>query len=168
MKTYEVKSKVYVVPSKLPLIGYLIVNLLILFMMIWCIIDIIRGGVETKHILLIFLSLASMFAMRLTNFYRAHYEKSPARITIGNGVKLEFPKHGRIISFADREIYSLEYSDRLNCLRLVGNYVFDSSGKKEFANGREYLFYVSTAELGLFMSDLETAVGKKIVFVDRK
>lgn len=169
MNNYKIKSKVYVVPSKASLIGYIIVNCFIVFLMIWVVVDIIKNGLEVRDTLLIILSLASMVAMRLTNFYRAHYEISPADFSFNEKeLKIEFPKHERKVLFFNSSIVSLEYSDRINCLRIVGDYTFVNSKETTSLQDKEYLFYVSVAELGMFKEKLESTTGKKIFFMDRR
>lgn len=169
MRTYDVKSKVYVVPTKTSLIAYIFVNLLILAVLVWTIIDIIGNGILLRNILLIFLSLASQVAMRVSNLYRPHHEKSPATLQVdASKLVLDFKKHSRNVKFDISRIKSLEYSDQINCLRIVGDYIFTSGKKTMNMVDKEYLFFASVAELGLFKEELESVTGKKIIFVDRE
>lgn len=162
-------SKVYLPYSKSRFIISIVLNLSVIIIAIDSILSILDRGVTASNISEVIIAIAVATAFKRSRPYKEHYEQCSLSIDLdSNRMIINYllsPIMKNTIVFDT--IQSLEYSDQLNCLRLVCNYQTEKKKTVEKKENEELLLYVEYEENTDFYATLQSLVNKEIVFVDR-
>ena len=63
-------------------------------------------------------------------------------------------------------VESVEYSNRLQCMRFVGDYTVNDNENSQDYYRHEYLFYVNENEYPDFFELIKRSIKKDIIYVD--
>ena len=162
----QIKSKVYVVPKKNNTL-IVIVAICVIITAILGIISIINSGVKIGNVSPIIMSLAVGIGVFEKSSVKPYYEFDIATIVISDQLEITYQNSKLQVCFNIHEITSLQYSDQLKCLRLVGNYTKKENNKETSFLNNEYLLYVDDNEEKSVIEELENQTQLMVQYMDR-
>ncbi|MGN0487674.1 MAG: hypothetical protein ACI4HO_00260 [Ruminococcus sp.] len=165
---YQIKSKLFINPTKKRNIWYIILNIAAAIVAIGSIFSIFMNGIRISNISAIIVAFMVTVLFRKSYSNQGHYEFCIAELQLDTrSVKIVFKQYDRLIEFYLQNIIKLEYSDQLNCLRIIGNGNVSECSKNKAEIINEYLFYIDSIEYKDVLNTIENIIGKKIIYVDR-
>lgn len=167
MKEYVVKSKIYVVPKRKKILPFLLINICVIIIAIISLLSIFLDGVKLSNISLAIVSLIIAIGYKKMSAIKPYYMFSSAYLKFDVLSLLIKYDNGRTIILNYDTIESLEYSDRLECIRFVCDYSLIESGVTSLFESSEYLLYFSEKEYPECIKSLEENLAMKITYVDR-
>ena len=169
MREFQVKSKVYCPPSKTEKVIYILVNISVVFMVIYSIGSILTKGFNLNNVSGCIIAIAVGGGFNAKHSNEGHYEFSVLSLSfIEDVLKIGYStKTDKKIEVDLTSIRSLEYSDQLECLRLVCDYKEWEKGQKEEKEKSELLLYIKYESNQDFYQTLQEITGKNLYFVDR-
>lgn len=167
MKEYVAKSKVYVLPERRNKFLLILINICIIVLAVISIIGIAIEGVKAFNISTGIVSLLVAIGFRRYCKAKPYYKFSTVRLIIDQSIlRLDYDT-GRSVTINPTTVKSVEYSDRLNCIRFVCNYSLTESSSTTAFEGAEYLLYISASENPDFIKHLEEVTYHQVSYVDR-
>ena len=167
MKEYIVKSKLYIVPKQRNKIPVVIINVCVIILSIVALFDLIMDGVKLANISSIIVSLMIAVGFKKWLVVKPYYQFSSAHLTFDHSLLQIRYDNGKTVTISLETVDSLEYSDKLECIRFICNYsICESSSNLSFEKN-EYLLYLSALEYPDIIMDIEKASKQQIVYVDR-
>lgn len=166
MREFQVKSKVYKQQKKNKFL-IVIVSICVIITSLLGIISIINDGVKVGNVSPIIMALVIGMGVYEKSKESAFYQFDIAAITIGEKLIINYQTSKLQIMFDIREIFSLKYSDQLQCLQVVGNYERTDDKNKERLTNNEYLLYVGDGEEVELISELEAKTNLQVQYMDR-
>ena len=168
MDKFEIKSKVYCPPSKKDRALYIAVNIAVVFLAIFSIVSLLVKGVKIGNLTACIVAIAVGIRIKSTNRYDGHYDFCVLSITFKDTViSISYQPNAKVIDIPTRQIRSLQYSDQLQCVRIVSDYTETISGRTEIKNNAELLLYITYEENVDFYNKLQCATRQILTFVDR-
>lgn len=170
MNNFEIKSKTYCPPSKRDKVLYISVNIAIIFVVMFSMVSMFAKGVSVGNVSGCIVAIAVGYRLKLNNRKEGHYEFCILSITFQeNSLLVTFlPNKDKAIAIAIDSICSIEYSDKLECLRLICDYVEEIGIEKRKCKNSELLLYIPYDANSDFYQMLEKIVEPKLKFVDRQ
>ena len=170
MNNFEIKSKTYCPPSKRDKVLYISVNIAIIFVVMFSMVSMFAKGVSVGNVSGCIVAIAVGYRLKLNNRKEGHYEFCILSITFQeNSLLVTFlPNKDKAIAIAIDSICSIEYSDKLECLRLICDYVEEIGIEKRKCKNSELLLYIPYDANSDFYQRLEKIVEPKLKFVDRQ
>lgn len=167
MREYIVKSKLYVVPPKKNIIPVIIINACAIIFSIVSLFDLIMDGVKLSSISSIIIALIIAVGFKKWYIVKPYYQFSSAHLTFDQSLLEIRYDNGKTVIINLETVESLEYSDKLECIRFICNYsICEASSNLSFEKN-EYLLYLSATEHPNIIMDLERSSKHQIVYVDR-
>lgn len=167
MKEYIVKSKLYIVPKQRNKIPVVIINVCVIILSIVALLDLIMDGVKLTNISSIIVSLIIAVGFKKWLVVKPYYQFSSAHLTFDQSLLQIRYDNGKTITISLETVDSLEYSDKLECIRFICNYtIYESSSNLSFEKS-EYLLYLSALEHPEIIMDIENVCKHQIIYVDR-
>lgn len=176
MKNYIISSKLFVPRSPMVKTIFIVLNIVLILAFILAAVSIFMGGASWVNIGTIVFALAIVFRTKRliddggtyqTCFTNASFDNDVLKIIyykyLSNNQLVE-PLCEVVIPL--RSILSLEYSDRLMCLRIVGD-VSETFNNKSTTARKEHLYYLNEIENVTFLSDLQNLTNLRIKYMDR-
>ena len=167
MKEYIVKSKLYIVPKPKNKIPVIIVNICVIILAIVALFNVIMEGVKLANISSIIVSLIIAVGFKKWFIVEPYYQFSSAHLTFEQTLLQIRYDTGKTVTINLETVESLEYSDKLECIRFICNYsICESSSNLSFEKN-EYLLYLSATEYPDIIMDIEKSSKQQIIYVDR-
>ena len=167
MEKFQTQSKIYITPDKKNHIFSITVNISIVLVMLISIVSLISDGIKIHSISAIVISIFVSFKLKDLLKLKPYYEFSIVNIGIEDEKILLNYDVGREVLIDISSIKSIEYSDKLGCIRFVGDYVMSESKNRMSYNCQEYLLYVKYEDNIQLFPYLEQNTKLEIVYVDR-
>lgn len=166
MMEFTTKSKLYIAPKKKNHFFLIILNICIIIVAILSLVSIFANGIKVGNISPIIIGLFVVIRSRTWIKTEPHYEFSMAHITINENMCVSYDIGQEVTVYLD-SVSSIEYSDRLECLRFVADYfVTTNNATKNYAQ-HEFLFYIVANNNQELFSILEQRTGLKVNYLDR-
>lgn len=167
MKEYIVESKLYIVPKQRNKIPVVIINVCVIILSIVALFDLIMDGVKLANISSIIVSFIIAVGFKKWLIVKPYYQFSSAHLTFDQSLLQIRYDNGKTVTINLETVDSIEYSDKLECIRFICNYsIYESSSNLSFDKS-EYLLYLSALEYPQITMDIESACKHKIIYVDR-
>lgn len=162
----QIKSKAYIQKKNNGAL-IIIISICVIITAIIGIISIISDGLKVGNASQIVIALA--IGITALNKSRTKYEYvfDIASISIGEQLEIYYYESQLKVLFQISDIFLLQYSDKLNCLRLFGNYKRTQNNKTEDIVNNEYLLYLGAGEEVEIINELETTTKLKVQYMDR-
>lgn len=145
----------------------IIINIAVIIIAICSLVSIIADGIKVANVSSVIIALFVSFSFKRKHQKEGHYEFSVAKLSLLNDrMIIEHEQYNEKITFNFSAIETLEYSDKLQCLRIVGNHIFENNKENKETDG-EYLFYLSYDETKEMIDSIENLSNVKINYVDR-
>ena len=169
MYNYEIKSKVYSPPKRKESIIAIIVNCAIVIFALFNILSMILNGISINNVSGCILCIVFGFGSRAMFREGNNYIFCVIKITLDeNLITISYyPYLSRKVFMPLDNIETLEYSDKLKCLRIIGDYTLEEASKQRRTVSKELLLYIEYAENEEFYKNIEALSHRKISFVDR-
>lgn len=167
MNEFNIKSKVYVVPKKKTLFWNIFINICIIITVAFSLLSLITNGVKLSNVSTIIIAFIISTRIKVWLKTKPYYEFTTAKIMITNDsiiINYDFEQQ---IYLSVPSLISVEYSDQLECVRFVSDYIICEGEQRTECKCAEYLLYVSSIEYPLLLETIEQTVDKKIVYIDR-
>ena len=166
MMNFTVKSKVYITPKKKNYFFLIVLNICIVIVAILSLLSIFGDGVKVGNVSPIIIGLFVVIRSRTWLKSEPYYEFSIARVTVNREICISYDIGQEVVIFAD-SIISMEYSDKLECLRFVADYNVITKNETIAHKNAEFLFYSVEQENHELFDSLKKETGKEFVYVDR-
>jgi len=166
MEKFFIKSKIYKT-AKTNKIVIIILSVCVIITSILGIISILTSGVKIGNVSPIIISLAIAFGIKKKSKGSSYYIFDMATVLVGQELRIEYIQDNLIIVFQMNDIVSIQYSDKLQCLRFVGDYAKTDNGKTTLKKASEYLLYVGSGEEIELIDALHRYTPVKVEFMDR-
>lgn len=169
MSNFEIKSKTYYPPSKQDRVLYVAVNIAIIFMVIFAAANMLVKGISIGNVSGCIVAIFVGFLLKLNNRKEGHYEFCILSIVFQeNFLIITFlPNKDKEIAIDIGSVCSIEYSDKLECLRIICSYEERICAEKRKYQNAELLLYIPYGTNWDFYQMLEKRVAPKLRFVDR-
>lgn len=169
MNSFEIKSKTYCPPSTRDKALYIIVNIAIIFVVLFSVVSMLVKGVRVGNVSGCIVAIVVGYLLRSNNRKDGHYEFCVLSIVFQEHfLTVTFlPNQNREIVISFNSIRSIEYSDKLECLRIICSYEESIGFKKEKNENTELLLYIPYDANLDFYHTLEKKVAPELRFVDR-
>lgn len=167
MKEYIVKSKLYIVPKPKNKIPVIIVNVCVIIFSIVALFNLIIEGVKLANISTIIVSLIIAVGFKKWFIVEPYYQFSSAHLTFDQSLFQIRYDNGKTVTINFETVDSLEYSDKLECIRFICDYSICESSSNLSIEKSEYLLYISALEYPEIIMDIESSSKQQIVYVDR-
>lgn len=162
----QFKSKVYI-HGKNNGVLIITISICVIITAIIGIVSIISDGLKVGNVSQIVIALAIGIIALNKSRTKDEYAFDIATISIGEQLEIYYYESQLKISFQISDIFLLQYSDKLNCLRLFGNYKRIQNNKTEDIVNNEYLLYLDDGEEVEIINELETVTKLKVQYMDR-
>lgn len=166
MMEFTTKSKLYIAPKKKNYFSIIVLNICIVIAAILSLVSIFGDGIKVGNISPIIIGLFVVIRSRSWLKSEPYYEFSMAHVTLNSDICISYDAGQEVVIFTD-SVTSMEYSDKLDCLRFVADYNIITNGKKSSHIDTEFLFYIVEQDNYELFSAIKQLTGKEIVFVDR-
>lgn len=166
MKEYFISSKLYVFPTNGSIWAYRLLFVCVFIVAISGGASVITTGINPANIGMICAALVICASFKPKKVLSPEYVFCIVKAHMHDANMELVYEDRKTVSFDYNDISSLEYSDKLNCLRIVGQYVDTEKKKSSIKNG-EWLFYLEEKKYPEFIEDIQNKTAQKIVFVDR-
>ena len=169
MNNFEIKSKTYYPPSKHDKVLYIAVNIAIIFVVVFSIVSMLAKGIKVGNVSGCIVAIAVAYRLRLNNKKDGHYGFCVLSIVFQeNFLMVTFlPRKDKEIAIDIGSVCSIEYSDKLECLRIICSYEERICAEKKKYQNAELLLYIPYGTNWDFYQMLEKKVTPKLRFVDR-
>lgn len=170
MDEYQVKSKLYCPASKKDKAIYIIVNLAVVITAVSSVGSIFAKGFNLNNVTGCILAIAAASSFNARFSKEGHYEFSVLSLRFeGDLLKLTYSSpNNKKVEVHLNTVKSLEYSDQLECLRLVCDYKDWTDGNLIEKHQSELLLYIKYEENQEFYQTLEEKTGQSLHFMDRE
>lgn len=162
----QVKSKVYI-QKKTNNVLIVILSLCIIIIAIVGITSIVSNGPKVGNISPMIIALVVGVMVLDKSKIKDRYNFDIATISIGKQLIISYNDLNLTITFGINEVFLLQYSDQLKCLRIVGNYEKKINHKIDNITNDEFLFYVGDGEEIEIIEKLEIMTNLKVQYMDR-
>lgn len=166
MMEFTTKSKLYIAPKKKNYFFLIILNVCIVIVSILSLMSIFGDGVKAGNVSPIIVGLFVVIRSRTWLKSEPYYEFCMAHVTLDRDICISFDANKDVV-INTNSVISMEYSDKLECLRFVADYDVITKKEKFTQKETEFLFYIVEQENHDFFVALEQQTGKEIIFVDR-
>lgn len=166
MKHFVIKSKIYMQPKANKAL-IVVISICVIITAICGLISVLRSGVKIGNISPILLSLSIGIVVFSKSNQRPYYAFDVANVDIGEAVFISYQQSDLHIAFVTNSINTLQYSDQLACLRIVGNYSKTENKKVSVYENMEYLLYVGDGEENQIIDEIEKATNVEVKYMDR-
>lgn len=161
-----VKSKIYVNASNRDLRLKMMLNTCIILIIIVSTVSVFAVGPNIGNISVIITAASASFGINRM-FDKGHYEFCMVNIIARESRVSLFYETPKIkVDFTRSNVNSLQYSDKLNCLRIVGIRTETIKDNCQSCNG-EYLFYINDDNYMTIINEIQNCLQMPIEFVDR-
>ena len=169
MNSFEIESKTYCPPSTQDKALYVVVNIATIFVVLFSVVSMLVEGVRVGSVSGCIVAIAVGHLLRMNNRKDGHYEFCVLSIVFReNFLTVTFlPSKDKEIAIALDSVKTLEYSDKLECLRLICSYE-ERNGLDRKNESSELLLYIPYATNMDFYQTLERNVALPLLFVDRQ
>lgn len=170
MGHFEIKSKIYREPSSYSRIMSVVLNVSVVIVAMCSIVSMITNGIKIGNVSGCLVAIVVAFLFRRSIHVEGHYEFCILSVTFSSEkISIVYaPKLDITIDIDINSITSIEYSDQLECARLICNYQETDKNKKPVDKVTGELFlYITYDKNADFYFELEKLTKKKIFFVDR-
>lgn len=166
---FEIKSKTYCPPSKRDKSLYVVVNIAIIFVVIFSIVSMLVKGVKVGNVSGCIVAIVVGYLLKSNNRKDGHYEFCVLSIVFREDfLTVTFlPSKNKEIVIALDSVKTLEYSDKLECLRIICSYE-ERVGSDRRNESSELLLYIPYTTNLDFYQTLERNVALPLKFVDRQ
>lgn len=162
----QVKSKVYI--KKRPNNALIVIlSICVIIMSIIGVISIISDGLKVGNISPIIIALAVGISVFNKSKEKDEYIFDIATIKINDLLEVSYNESHLKVIFEISNITMLQYSDKLKCLRIVGDFTKNDKKKTETFTNNEYLLYVGDGEEVALINELENNSQLKVQYMDR-
>lgn len=168
MKEYVVKSKVYIVPKRRNLFPIILINVCIIILAVVSLFNVIFEGIEMANISSIIVSLIIAIGLKKWSVVEPYYIFSSAQLVIDHYLLQIKYDNGRVVTINIETVDTLEYSDKLECIRFICSYSLCESSATSTFEKSEYLLYLSATEYPEIIKDIEEATNHQVMYVDRE
>lgn len=145
----------------------ILINICIIVLAVVSIIGIALDGVKASNISTAIVSLLVAIGLRRYCNAKPYYKFSTVSLIVDQSIlRLDYDT-GRSVIINPTTVRSVEYSDRLECIRFVCNYSLTESSTTTAFEGTEYLLYLSASEHPDFIKHLEEVTDHQVSYVDR-
>ena len=166
MQEMQVKSKVCV-QSKPKKVLKVIVSICVVIISLLGLISILNDGLKIENISPVIMAIVIGIGVYRNSKESSFYRFDIAAITIGEKLTIHYKDSNFQIVFEIHDIFSLQYSDQLKCLKIIGNYEkIDNKNRETFINN-EYLLYVGDGEEVEIIKELEIITNLQVQYMDR-
>ena len=156
MNKYEFKSKYYIRKRN---VAYIVLNISVVIVSILSLISIFTKGVHVSNISPIIISLVVSFLLK-NKFNIGKYINCIANATINeNSILIDYNAFS--VEFFWNDIIEVQYSNKLQCAKIVGKYYRYKNTKKEFMDSPYYLYINEKEELLTIIENKS-----KIIYID--
>ena len=166
MNELFIMSKVYIVPKEKPVILYLILNICIVVTSMLSLVSVILMGINFRNISSIIIAFYIVFKVKKLFKIEPYYQFSVVNIMVLEENIVFKYDIGRMIVLRMNSVESVEYSNRLQCMRFVGDYTVNDNENSQDYYRHEYLFYVNENEYPDFFELIKRSIKKDIIYVD--
>lgn len=169
MNKYEIKSKMYCPASRRDKSLFVIVNIAIILMVIYSVASMVVKGIKVDNISGCIVAIVVGFLLKSNNRSEDHYEFCVLSIIFQKQILTVtyLPNINKEIDIIVNSIRSLEYSNKLECLRIVCNYQEREGTEKRIMENSELLLYIPYDSNSEFYQMLEKYTKQDLIFVDR-
>lgn len=166
---YELKSKVYCAPSRGAHILYVLINISMIIVIICSVISMFLTGPKVGNISGCIVSIVVSILFKKNKLDKGHYEFCIMTISFSDLciiVNYQATTNKQVVIHRNT-IETLEYSDVLQCLRVLCDYQEIIESKTLEKNHSELLLYIPTDDNIELLKKIESHSGTVIRFVDR-
>ena len=169
MNNFKIKSKVYCNESKKMYYVCILINIAVIIMAVCSIISIFFAGINVGNISACVVAVLVGATCKPKNMTGGHYEICVLSISVEETkISIDYlPNFNKRIVVNTDKIKTLEYSDQLQCLRIVCDYNEMADSEEHFFGDSEVLLYIPYNENQQFYYEIENVSQKRLMFVDR-
>lgn len=169
MKHFDIRSKAYCAPEKKELTWYVITNIAVICIALISIGSMLIKGINAGNISGCIIAILVGILIRIKNRKDGRYVSCNISVDVNDTelcVSYQPQIQRKLIVYVN-SIRSLEYSDRLACLRLICDYLQIDGDGTNLKNNAEVLLYIEYDANQPFYDAIAEATGKTVCFVDR-
>lgn len=167
MHNYEIKSKAYCPAKRKEKILIIGINCAIILFALISVFSIMVDGPSINNVSGCILSVVFEIGLRIAIHKRPEYIFCILQISVDTDlISISYyPYVRRRVNIQVKDIETLQYSDRLKCLKISGNNSIEE--EKNISNSNELLLYIDYDENKKLCEEIELLAHKTIFFVDR-
>ena len=173
-KRFQFKSKLYVVPAKTNRVMVILMDISLVLILLSGIVKLLTDGFSVGVVGYMCIAYLIVSAFRSKPQNEAHYEFSMADMLIAAGkITVTYDQIAQnkgkksIVVIDIPAITSLEYSEKLSCLRICGAIRKLLEGENEGEVCGEHYLYVEKEQMATVMEAIGSITAQKIVYMDR-
>ncbi len=170
MEHFDVKSKIYSPPTNKGRLLSVIVNIAVVIMVICSIVSMLVSGPKVGNISGCIVAITVAALLKRVNLNEGHYLFCILAIDIDQtAIEIKYSSNpGWKTTIPIHSIISLEYSYKLECLRMICDYQSQRDGVVEPQKAAELLLYIAEHGNEGFYSFLTKCSNKIVQYVDRR
>lgn len=166
---YELKSKVYCAPSRGAHVLYILINISMIIVIICSVISMFFTGPKIGNISGCIISIVVSILFKKNKLDKGHYEFCLMTISFSDfSIIINYQANtNKQVVINRNSIETLEYSDVLQCLRVLCTYQEIIKNKTLEKSHSELLLYIPADDNADLLKKIESHSGSVIRFVDR-
>lgn len=173
-QTFSIKSKLYVKPKRTSFIIKQVLSICLIITLIMGIIKIIFDGLSISIVGEMVLAFIVVSGYNSKTDLKPHYESTIADINFNDyQITIEYKQIEKYYKdtvwiIKTNEVNTMEFSDKLNCLHIIGNvYVMNKNKNAIIRQEKEHFLYIEKGFEQDILSEVNKICEISIKFMDR-